>query len=500
MTRLANATLGTLPPAVARPAYDRAAVSTGIVHLGIGAFHRAHQAMVIDDRLGAGETTWGIVGASLRAPDTRDALKSQDGLYTLAVRSAAPTRLRVIGAVSKVLVAPEDPERLIARLADPAVRIVSLTVTEKGYCHDPATGTLAEDHPDIRHDLGQQPGGVLPRSAPGFLVATLDRRRRAGHAPFTVLSCDNLPANGATVKRVLARFAALRDAELGRWVAGELACPSTMVDRIVPATTEADRAEVDAALGVTDAWPVVAEPFWQWVVEDHFPSGRPDFAASGVEMVGDVAPFELMKLRLLNGSHSTLAYLGFLAGYETVADAIADPGLAAVVTRLMDEATPTLKPMPGFDVEAYKRDLRTRFANPALRHRTWQIAMDGSQKLPQRLVSPARERLAQGRGPGLMALGIAGWMRYVTAVDEKGAAIDLRDPRGDRLKAIAAAAGPVAERLAPALLAMPDIFGADMAADPRFAGPVTRALASLFAVGARETAARAARGELSLEA
>ena len=217
-------------------------------------------------------------------------------------------------------------------------------------------------------------------------------------------------------------------------------------------------------------------------------------------MVGDVAPFELMKLRLLNGAHSTLAYLGFLAGYETVAEAIADPGLAVVVTRLMDEATPTLKPLPGFDVEAYKRDLRTRFANPALRHRTWQIAMDGSQKLPQRLISPACERLGQGRGIGVAALGIAAWMRYVTAVDEKGAAIDLRDPLGDRLKAIAAAAGPVAERLAPALLAIPDIFGTGMAADPRFAGPVTRALASLFAVGARETAARAARGELSLEA
>ncbi|CEJ15830.1 Mannitol 2-dehydrogenase [bacterium YEK0313] len=496
MTRLANATLGALPAAVARPAYDRAAVSTGIVHLGIGAFHRAHQAMVIDDRLGAGETSWGIVGASLRAPDTRDALKSQDGLYTLAVRSAAPTRLRIIGAVSEVLVAPEDPERLIARLADPAVRIVSLTVTEKGYCHDPATGTLAEDHPDVRHDLGD----VLPRSAPGLLVAALDRRRRAGRRPFTVLSCDNLPSNGATVKRVLARFAALRDAELGRWVAGELACPSTMVDRIVPATTEADRAEVDAALGVTDAWPVVAEPFWQWVVEDHFPSGRPDLAASGVEMVGDVAPFELMKLRLLNGSHSTLAYLGFLAGYETVAEAIADPGLAAVVTRLMDEATPTLRPLSGFDIESYKRDLKIRFANPALRHRTWQIAMDGSQKLPQRLIAPARDRLAGGRGIGVMALGIAAWMRYVTAVDEKDTAIDLRDPLSDRLKAIAAAAGPAADRLAPALLAIPDIFGTDMAADPRFAGPITRALASLFAVGARETAARVGRGELDLEA
>ncbi|MGL4288302.1 MAG: mannitol dehydrogenase family protein [Phreatobacter sp.] len=494
MTRLSNATLGGLAAGIARPAYDRGAVTTGIVHLGIGAFHRAHQAVVIDDRLAAGETSWGIVGASLRAGDTRDALKPQDGLYTLGIRSAEPTRFRVIGAISKVLVAPEDPERLLARLADPAVRIVSLTVTEKGYCHDPASGTLAEDHPDIRHDLSQD----LPRSAPGYLVEALRRRRRAGHAPFTVLSCDNLPANGATVKRVLTRFASLRDADLSHWVDAELACPSTMVDRIVPATTDADRIEINAALGVSDAWPVVAEPFWQWVVEDHFPTGRPDLAASGVEMVGDVAPYELMKLRLLNGAHSTLAYLGYLAGYETVAAAVADQGILSVVTRLMDEATPTLRPLPGFDLESYKRDLRLRFANPALRHRTWQIAMDGSQKLPQRLVGPARERLALGQPIGVMALGIAAWMRYVTATDEKGAAIDLRDPLADRLKAIAAEAGPVAERLAPALLAVREIFAADFAVDPRVVEPVTRALDSLFQVGSRETAARVARRELVL--
>ncbi|WP_293425561.1 mannitol dehydrogenase family protein [Phreatobacter sp.] len=482
-----------VPAVVARPAYDRATIRPGIVHLGIGAFHRAHQAVVIDDRLAAGEVGWGIVGASLRAPDTYDALTPQGGLYTLAVRSAGPTRHRIIGSVSEVLVAPETPLKLLERLADPAIRIVSLTVTEKGYCHDPATGALAEDHPDIRHDLTSN----LPRSAVGIIVEVLARRRAAGVAPFTVLSCDNLPANGETVKRVLARFAALRNADLGRWVGDNLACPSTMVDRIVPATTDADREEIARALGVEDAWPVVAEPFWQWVVEDHFPSGRPDLAASGVEMVGDVAPYELMKLRLLNGSHSTLAYLGYLCGYETVADAIADTGIAGTVRRLVGDATPTLRALTGFDVEAYKASLIQRFANPALRHRTWQIAMDGSQKLPQRLVATVRERLGKGMAAGAPALGIAAWMRYVTGIDEKGAAIDVRDPMAGRLADIAREAGPVAERLAPALLSLSEVFG-ELAADPRLVRPVTAALASLYAVGAKETARRFQAGELAL--
>jgi fructuronate reductase len=494
VSRLSDKSLAGLPAAIERPAYDRSAVTPGIVHLGIGAFHRAHQAVVVDDRLAAGETGWGILGASLRAPDTYDALEPQNGLYTLAIRSAEPTRHRVIGSVAAVLVAPEAPLKLLERLADPAIRIVSLTVTEKGYCHDPASGTLAEDHPDIRHDLTTG----LPRSAVGIIVEALARRRAAGVAPFTVLSCDNLPANGETVKRVLARFAALRKADLGKWVEDHLACPSTMVDRIVPATTDADREQVARALGVEDAWPVIAEPFWQWVVEDHFPTGRPDLAASGVEMVRDVAPYELMKLRLLNGAHSTLAYLGYLCGCETVAEATADAGIAGTVRRLMDDATPTLRPLPGFDVEAYKASLLERFANPALRHRTWQIAMDGTQKLPQRLVATVRERLVKDMDAGTPALGIAVWMRYVTGLDERGAVIDVRDPMAARLAEIARGAGPVAERLAPALLALREVFGEDLARDPRFAQPVTTALASLYAVGAKETARRFATRELVL--
>jgi fructuronate reductase len=468
--RLSARTLASLPAHIGRPKYDRASVTPGIVHLGIGAFHRAHQAVVFDDRLAAGETGWGIVGTSLRAGDTRDALVPQSGLYTLAIRSGERTDLQVIGSVSDVLVAPEDPSALLRRLSDPAIRIVSLTVTEKGYCRDPASDTLAEDHPDIRHDLDSD----RPRSALGFLAAALARRRADRVAPFTILSCDNLPANGATLKRLLLRYATLRGDDLAGWIEDKVACPSTMVDRIVPATTDADRATVDAALGLQDAWPVMAEPFWQWVVEDTFPAGRPDLAASGVELVRDVAPYELMKLRLLNGSHSTLAYLGYLAGFKTISEAVADPGLARLVRRLMDESQVTLHPVPGFDLAAYKASLLARFSNSALKHATWQIAMDGSQKLPQRLLAPARERLARGLPLGAAAYGIAGWMRYVAGIDEAGNAIDVRDPLAANLKT--AAAGKPPAEAADSLFGIAGIFDPALAADPRFRKPVTAAL------------------------
>ncbi|MHB2166410.1 mannitol dehydrogenase family protein [Alsobacter sp. R-9] len=487
--RLSPATLASLPAGVQRPAYDRGAVTTGIVHLGLGAFHRAHQAVYTDGALAAGDPRWGILGASLRAADTRDALLPQDGLYTVAVRSAEGESLRVVGALRGVLVAPEDPARLVAAMADPAVRIVSLTVTEKGYCHDPAAGTLDESHPDIRHDLAHPDA---PRSAPGFLVAALARRRAAGVPPFTVLTCDNLPANGHTVHRVIARLAALRDPGLGRFVADEVSCPSTMVDRIVPATTDADRARVAETLGVADAWPVMTEPFSQWVIEDRFPQGRPDWEAQGAELVADVAPFETMKLRLLNGAHSSLAYLGYLAGRETVADAMALEPLAVHVRRLMDEeATPTLSLPPGADVEGYKDRLIARFRNPALRHRTWQIAMDGTQKLPQRLLATARDRLAAGAPVDRIALGVAAWMRYVAGMDEAGRPIDVRDPLAAELRRRADEAGPVAARLAPALMGLESVFGRGLPADPRFTGPVTRALGSLIERGVAATLAAA---------
>ncbi|TDT93802.1 fructuronate reductase [Azorhizobium sp. AG788] len=490
--RLSLANLSRLPADIRRPAYDVASAQVGVVHLGVGAFHRAHQAVYLDDCLARGAAGWAVCGASLRSPDTSEALDPQDGLYTLAVRSGAGDDLRVIGSLRRLLVAPRDPAALLAVMCDPNVRIVTLTVTEKGYCHDPATGTLDEAHPDIIADLANP---SAPRSAPGFLVEALARRRAAGVAPFTVLCCDNLPANGETVARVVARFAALRDPDLGRWVEAEVAFPCTMVDRIVPATTDADRAVVAGRLGMEDAWPVMAEPFTQWVVEDRFPAGRPPLEEVGAELVADVRPYELMKLRLLNGSHSTLAYLGYLAGKETIADTMAEPAFQKLVARLQDEeVTSTVPAPPGANLTAYKQALRERFANPALKHRTWQIAMDGSQKLPQRLLSPIRDRLAAGAPIGFLALGVAGWMRYVSGTDEKGSAIDVRDPLAARFKAVAEVAGPDAERLADGLLAVREVFGADLPADPRFTGAVKAALGRLYAQGAAASVDAATRG------
>jgi fructuronate reductase len=480
--RLALATLDRLPSRAVRPGYDIARQKIGIVHLGIGAFHRAHQAVYVDDRLAAGEPDWAILGASLRSPDTRDALAPQDGLYTVLARANGNITSRVIGSVRQLLVAPENPAGLLEAMSNPRVRIVSLTVTEKGYCHDPATGELLEDHPDIIHDLASP---LTPKSAAGFLVEALRRRREDGIQPFTVLCCDNLPRNGETARRVISRFAELRDPGLGRHLANEVAFPSTMVDRIVPATTDADRTFIAEALGVEDQWPVATEPFSQWVIEDNFPGGRPHFEESGAELVGDVAPYETMKLRLLNGAHSTLAYLGYLAGHETISEAMAAPAFARLARELMDEeVTPTLGVPPGADLPGYKNQLLARFANTALRHRTWQIAMDGSQKLPQRLLGTARDRLKANAPLPRIALGIAGWMRYVTGKDENGQAIDVRDPLADRLRRLADAAGPYASRLAPALLGVREIFGDDLPRDPRFAAAVESALAVLLAKGA----------------
>lgn len=429
--RLSNGGIRDINSGIAVPAYDRKAVTPGIVHIGVGAFHRAHQAVYVDDCLAAGASDWGIVGASLRSADTRDALNPQDGLYALAVQDASGEKLRVIGSLLDMLVAPESPEALIARMADPATRIVSLTVTEKAYLRDAKAG-LDLKHGDVDRDL-QNPAG--PRTVYGFLAAALERRFAAGTPAFTVLCCDNLPANGATVKGLFHAFMEARDGAVSDRFAG-VAFPSTMVDRIVPATTDDDRARISEKLGVADAWPVKAEPFMQWVVEDDFPLGRPDWEPFGVQMVSDVAPFEDMKLRLLNGAHSAIAYFGLLIGHATVSEAFSDPDIRRFVQGLWREAIPSLPGDAGLEPDAYVAALGDRFDNTALVHRTAQIATDGSQKLPQRVFAPAVSALREGRPVGHLLAVPAAWIACCAARGKDWPNGHFTDPLDERLSEI----------------------------------------------------------------
>lgn len=486
----ADAPSGKLPR-LTRPAGVRPGV--GIVHLGLGAFFRAHGALYVAEAMRASGGDWGIVGASLLRPDQRDRLAPQGFAYTALELGPDGAIPRVVDVVEDVLVAREDPGALVARMADPAVRIVSLSVTEKGYCHDPATGRLNAGHPDIVHDLASLArDGPAPRSAPGFLVAALARRRGAGVAPFTVLCCDNLPRNGATVRGVVLELAEATDPGLARWIAAEAAFPGTMVDRIVPATRPEDIERVAALTGRLDLSPVVHEPFRQWVVEDRFVGGaRPDLGAVGVQLVRDVRAFEAMKLRMLNGTHSALAYLGYLAGYGTIAETVADPVFAELARRLWRaEIVPTLEPPEGEDLGAYAEALLARYRNPGIRHRTWQIAMDGSQKLPQRLLGTLADNAAAGRpSPGL-TLAVAAWMVYVGGRDETGREIDVRDPLAARLRALSDGAADPAGKVA-ALLAVREVFPADLAA---MAAPLAAAYAGLAARGARASVADVVAG------
>ncbi|HEY5795607.1 MAG TPA: mannitol dehydrogenase family protein [Bosea sp. (in: a-proteobacteria)] len=486
MTRLTTRTLSSLPGTVRRPAYDRSQLTPGIVHLGLGAFARGHLCEYTEDALELEFGAWGVTGASLQRPDQRDRLTPQDGLYTLLKRAPAGPELRIIGCVGEVLVAPESPTALITRLAAPETRIVSLTVTEKGYCHDPATGRLKADHPDIVHDLSHP---HVPRSAVGIIVAGLKARRAAGLGPFTALSCDNLPHNGGVLRGLVRDFAALSDDGLSQWIEANGAFPATMVDRIVPATTEADIAEVAGLIGLEDAAPVIGEPFRQWAIQDVFAAGRPAWERVGAQMVLEVAPFEFMKLRMLNGAHSSLAYLGYLAGHETVADASGDAVLARFLQGLWAQIIPTVPAPQGVVLADYAEALLARFRNPAIRHRTWQIAMDGSQKLPQRLLGTIRDRLKAGAPIDHLALGVAAWMRYVSGTDEKGAAIDVRDPLAAEFATRAKAAGRDAAALSQSLLVIEAIFGTDLPRDERFTRSVEAHLAALFEKGASATAA-----------
>ena len=480
--RLSRDTLSDLPAAVGRPGFDPRALKTGIVHIGVGAFHRAHQAFYTEPLL-ARDPSWGTLGMSISHPDTRDALKPQDWLYTFAERDAEGERLSVMATLTGVLVAPEDPRGVVARLADPAVRIVSITVTEKGYYRNAATGALAAEDPAVRRDLAAPD---QPATLPGFIVAALKLRRAACVPPFTLLSCDNLPSNGAATRRVLTEYAATLDTDLARFIEREVACPASVLDRIVPATSDADRVHISERLGLEDAWPVVAERFSQWVIEDHFPSGRPAWEQTGATLVADVAPYAAMKLRLLNGSHSTIAYLGQLAGWRTVADAMRDPALVAHIEALLCEMATTLPLAPAMDVPGYRRALIARFSNSALRHLTAQIAMDGSQKLPQRLFAPALDRLAAGRGARRIALGVAAWLRYLQGRAENGETLHVSDPLIERLMSAAHTAQDLAS-LVDAIFGKKDIVPPELAAAENFRTDVLTALDGLASRGVKAT-------------
>lgn len=451
----------------------RPAPGVGQVHLGPGAFFRAFNAVYSEDAMAARGGDWGIIAVSLRSPAARDQLAPQAGVYTSVTLGATRTA-RVIGAVTKVLVAPEDPRAVLSAMTDPAVRVVSLTITEKGYCVDTASARLQADHPDIVHDLAHPDA---PRSAIGFLVGALNRRRAAGTAPFTVLSCDNLPSNGALTRAVVLDFARRLDPDLAAWIKDNVPFPATMVDRITPATTHTDVADLSAAAGYHDPACVVHEAFRQWVIEDDFANGRPAWEAAGAQLVASVEAHELMKLRCLNGTHSTLAYLGYLAGYETISDTVANPDFARLCEIMWrDEIIPTVPPPEGEDLPVYCTKLMQRYRDPAIRHRTWQIAMDGSQKLPQRLLGTIADTVATGRVPHGLCLAVAGWMRYVGGVDEAGQPIDVRDPMAARLKA----AGSVGD-----LLAIREIFPSDLATHSGVREAVMAAHATLERDGAR---------------
>ncbi|SDR28258.1 mannitol dehydrogenase family protein [Thermostaphylospora chromogena] len=470
---------------VRTPAIDPAELSVGIVHLGLGGFHRAHQAIYLEDAAEAtGDTRWGVCGVSQRSADAVRRLRPQDGLYTVLERGAGGLSARVVGTVREAIFAGDEPDALRDRIAAEEVRIITVTVTEKGHRRGP-DGGLDLDDPVVRADLA---GEAPPRSAIGRLVRGLQARRAASGAPITVMSCDNLIAGGAVLRRLVLDFAAALPAREGEplieWITGAVRFPSSVVDRIVPAATDADRGDAARLLGVRDEAAVATEPFRQWVVEDDFAADRPRLEEVGVIFTADVAPYEAVKLRLLNASHSLLAYLGALAGYETIAEAVGDPTLAEAAEGLIfEDAAPAITAPPGIDLTEYGRTVLTRFANPALPDRTTRVAMDGSQKLPLRLLGTVRERLAAGASPRWATLAVAGWMAYVAlGRDAKGRPLPLDDPLADRLRE--AAAGVTEPRaLVDRLLAVEAIFGADLREDDRFRALLVDHLSSLLRRG-----------------
>jgi len=482
MTALNQANLGSLSIPV--PSYDRSQVTVGIVHFGVGGFHRAHQAMYIDQLMEQGKALdWGICGVGVMPFDLKmkEAMHSQDCLYTLVLKAPDGSwEPRIIGSIVQYLYAPDDPEAVIEKMADPATRIVSLTVTEGGYNFSPVTGEFDDTNPAVQADLAP---GAIPATTFGLITEALVRRRTRGIEPFTVMSCDNIQGNGHMAQKVFTAFARLRDPELGDWVADHVQFPNSMVDRITPVTTDEDRAQISQRFGVEDAWPVVCEPFTQWALEDKFTAGRPPFEDVGVQVVPDVVPYELMKLRLLNASHQALCYFGYLAGYRLVHEVAQDQLFANFLLDYMNrEATPTLAPVPGIDLDAYKLKLIERFSNAAVRDTVARLCARSSERIPSWLVPVIRENLAAGRDVRLSAAVVASWARYAEGVDEQGEPIKIDDQLADTVQRLAAQ-----QRDDPlAFVKNRELFG-DLATEQGFTEPYLNALNSLHSKGSRAT-------------
>ncbi|MCU1604522.1 MAG: Mannitol dehydrogenase domain protein [Modestobacter sp.] len=484
MQPLNASSLSALPETLSTPTYDRDGLVAAIVHLGVGGFHRSHQAMYIDRLLEQGKARdWAICGVGVLPSDRhmREVMTAQDCLYTLVVKNPDGSfDARVIGSIVQYLLAPDDPEAVVEKMADEQTRIVSLTVTEGGYNISAVTGEFLADTPDVMSDV--QPGAV-PRTTFGLVTEALVRRRDRGLPPFTVLSCDNIPGNGDVARRSFSAFAGLRDPGLGDWVRGAVSFPNTMVDRITPATTDEDRAEIAERFGVEDGWPVVCEPFTQWVVEDRFGGGRPPLEDVGVQLVTDVDPYELMKLRLLNASHQALCYFGYLAGYRIVSDVCQDPLFQRFLLGYMrEEGAPTLPPVPGMDLTAYEEELISRFSNPYVRDTVARLCAESSDRIPKWLLPVIRDNLVAAGEIRRSAAVVASWARYAEGVDEEGQPIEVVDPRKEALMSAARR-----QREDPlAFLADRDLFG-DLADDERFTTPYLATLSSLHMRGARAT-------------
>ena len=486
--KLSATNLGTLAPSIQVPQYDRRLVGQSIIHIGVGGFHRAHQAVYTEDLLNRNrDLEWGFCGVGLLKHDARmrDVLHSQDCLYTLVERSQHGDSARVVGSIGNFLLACDDREAVVEKMASAATKIVSMTITEGGYYIHSGTDEFDAQHPDIQHDLAHP---HEPSCSFGFLAEALDRRRQRGQAPFTLMSCDNIQGNGNVTKKMLLSFAELRDPTLANWIAQEGLFPNSMVDRITPATTDEHRDLVRDEFGIDDGWPVVTEPFKQWVIEDQFVYGRPAWETVGAQMTNNVLPYEKMKLRLLNASHQALCYIGLLLGYEFVHQTMANAEIRLLVKLLMDrEVTPVLSPVPGVDVENYKATLLERFSNPAIGDQLSRVGIYGSSGMPKFVLPSIEEELKRGGPISLLSFTVACWFRYLNGRDEQGNEILMKDPLAPRLREVAQAAG----RNPIPLLASGGIFSEDLANSPEFVRQVRGFLESCYDRGARATLAEA---------